>query len=513
MPVPDIDERSASPGLKTLKILFVEDSLNDYELIQLKLRQGGYDFTGTRVENAADFSQALASGDWNLVLSDYALPGFDGLKAFEIYRESGLDIPFIIISGTIGEELAVDAMKRGVHDYLMKDKLGRLVPAIERELKETAQRQARRQAESQIRESEERFRTMADSAPTLIWMADAEGRTVYVNQGWCDFLGLTEEECVDEGITNAILAEDLPEVLRQYEDAFSRRGPYSIECRLRRKDGQVRWLIHQGAPRFLSNGDFAGYIGSSLDITERKQAEQDLKAYAEKLELSNRELEQFAMIASHDLQEPLRKVKLYSEMIATTATPDTREAVDRMQQSVTRMQDLITDLLALSRVNRKGEPFTRVSLDAALKNALNDLELSIQDSKAEIKAGPLGEIDADFRQMEQLFQNLIGNALKFRRDDIPPVITINGETVGDCYRITVTDNGIGFDESYSERIFNPFERLHATDKYGGTGIGLSICRKIAERHQGSIRAISTPGAGAVFIIELPLQQQETAVPS
>lgn len=240
-------------------------------------------------------------------------------------------------------------------------------------------------------------------------------------------------------------------------------------------------------------------------------SEKALKGYASRLERSNKELEQFATIASHDLQAPLRKVILFSDYLKTTLGENlSEEGADymmRIQKATRKMQCLITDLLALSRVNRKANPFVPVDLREVVEEALSDLEELIRETKAQVILGEFMTIDADGTQMHQVFQNLIGNALKFCEKGVAPYIEISARPVpeGLC-EIRVTDKGIGFDEKYLDRIFAVFERLHGQTEYEGSGMGLAIVQKIAERHGGEITARSKPGAGATFIVTLPVHQ-------
>ncbi len=230
------------------------------------------------------------------------------------------------------------------------------------------------------------------------------------------------------------------------------------------------------------------------------------------LEQSNRELEDFAHIASHDLQEPLRKIQAFGELLdskhAATLPPQARDYIERMRSAAKRMQVLINDLLAFSRVATKAQPFIPVNLETVAREVAHDLELRTHEAGGHIDIGELPTIDADPLQMRQLLQNLAGNALKFQRADVPPVVTIGAAVDDGTCRISVADNGIGFDEKYAERIFTMFERLHGRGKYEGTGIGLAICRRIAERHGGTIVAHSTPGEGSTFIVTLPVKQRE-----
>lgn len=242
------------------------------------------------------------------------------------------------------------------------------------------------------------------------------------------------------------------------------------------------------------------------------------------LQRSNRELQDFAFVASHDLQEPLRKIQAFGDRLRMKFGEKLgEEGVDhlsRMQNAAKRMQTLINDLLTFSRVTTKAQPFVQVDLEKTAREVLEDLETRIQQTGGRVELSELPEIDADPLQMRQLLQNLIGNALKFHRPEIAPVVTVNGKIIsGDeqvnsasknfC-RLEIEDNGIGFDEKYLDRIFTPFQRLHARTEYEGTGMGLAVCRKIVERHGGEITATSTPGTGTKFIVTLPVRQNEGA---
>jgi signal transduction histidine kinase len=256
--------------------------------------------------------------------------------------------------------------------------------------------------------------------------------------------------------------------------------------------------------------------------TERDKAEAAMKAYAEDLMRSNRDLQDFANITSHDLQEPLRKIQTFSGMLQDRYQSEFDERgqgyIRRINDSAERMQALIQDLLIYSRVTSRGQPFERVDLNEVVRSVLNDLEILIEETQAHIDRGYLPIIDADATQMRQLIQNLLSNALKFRKNDETPRIKIEARIFNEaqahtrsdpaipCCELRVSDNGIGFEEKYLDRIFQPFQRLHGRSEYQGTGMGLAICRKITERHGGSITAESRPGKGTTFIVRLPTRQ-------
>lgn len=267
-------------------------------------------------------------------------------------------------------------------------------------------------------------------------------------------------------------------------------------------------------------------LASLRDITHRKQTEKELKELAIALQQSNRELREFAQIASHDLQEPLRKIQAFGERLKSrygdALNGEGRDYLDRMQSGAQRMQNLINGLLTFSRVTTGGRRFMPTNLNEVLKDVLSDLEVRIEQSEGRVEAEELPVINADPIQMHQLLLNVIGNALKFHRPDVPPLVRVYSQHLherrqrgdgpfGELCQLMVEDNGIGFDEQYVNSIFNVFQRLHTRRQYEGTGLGLAVCRKIAERHGGSITARSVPHQGATFIITLPFKHPKGGI--
>ena len=373
------------------------------------------------------------------------------------------------------------------------------------------------------------FQSIIDS----IVIVDEKGNIKTVNSSTLDLLGYTKRELIGKP-AGIIFGEDSGEgdIKKLRYMATNNQSMMNFAEEYVTKSHKHIPVIMSGS--LLTDREGTGYdlVVVAKDITERKQSEVELQTLVMKLEQSNNELQDFAHIASHDLQEPLRKIRSFGERlrnIYVDALDDRgRDYLKRMLNAAERMQDLIESLLMYSRVTTKAQPFARVELSSVLQEVLSDLEVRIHETGGQIQAGDLPAINADPLQVRQLFQNLIGNALKFNREENLPVVKIysgpagqngngayRGEEDNDMHEITIEDNGIGFDEKYVDRIFNVFQRLHGKQEYSGSGIGLSICRKIVERHGGTITAKSEPGQGARFIVTLPAageQEEKTDRP-
>jgi PAS domain S-box-containing protein len=289
-----------------------------------------------------------------------------------------------------------------------------------------------------------------------------------------------------------------------------------VDICLRRGGREPRWVSVFARPLTLP----AGVNGSMLvlrDVTERRLAQERVTEAARELERSNRELTEFASVASHDLRAPLRSVSSFVSLIeedyGEAFTDEGRTYVGRIKAAVTRMTGLIDGLLALARVRAKGEPFVVVPLAEVVQEVVADLAHSLAESGGAVDVGPLPAIEADRLQMRQLLQNLIGNAIKFRRPGVPPTVRLSavplshGDGDRDLWEIRVADNGIGLEPSHAERIFKPFERLHSHAAFEGSGLGLAVCARIVERHGGRIRAEGQPGAGTTLVVTIPAKHR------
>ncbi len=369
--------------------------------------------------------------------------------------------------------------------------------------------------------SERRYRGLFDLSRDGIVFASMDGRIEEANAAYLAMLGYAFDELLRltyQQLTPPRWAEMEAEILSRQIIARGYSDEYEKEYI--RKNGSVFPV----AVRAILVRDEAGrpvrMMGIVRDITEQKRAKEALERHARNLARSNEELEQFAYVASHDLQEPLRKIQAFGALLEEEKRDrldeEGRQYVDFMTDASRRMQTLVSDLLALSRVSTGARPFEDIDLGEMVETVLSDLSVQLSETGGQVQASDLPVVRADRTQMEQLFRNLIGNALKFRRPDTPPRVSVRGEAAsgslpdvpGPASTIRVADNGIGFEPSQGETLFAPFKRLHARHTYEGSGIGLAVCQKIVLRHNGRITAHGTPGEGAVFTVTLPRRQPE-----
>jgi PAS domain S-box-containing protein len=375
-------------------------------------------------------------------------------------------------------------------------------------------------AERALREGEHRFRLLAENMSDLVCLHQPDGRYTYVSPSALRILEFETDDLIGRDPYDFVHPDDTDRLRRSlHAMALEGKTPPLTTYRMRKKSGAYLWVETSTRPIFDLDGVLVRLLTTTRDVTERVLAEHAMEKANRSLEQRNRELQDFAYVASHDLQEPLRKIRAFTDLLREEHSERLDEPglyfLSRIHDAASRMARLISDLLAFSRVTTQAQPFEEVDLARVVEDVLQDLEIAIRESGAVVEVESLPRVAADPTQMRQLFQNLIGNAIKFRKPDVPPRVHIrssretysrSGRPGASVWRILVNDNGIGFDEKYLDRIFTPFQRLHNRRDYAGTGMGLAICRRIIERHHGTLTAQSSPDEGSTFIVELPLRQ-------
>lgn len=380
---------------------------------------------------------------------------------------------------------------------------------------------ARKQTESALRESEARFRHMTDAAPMLVWMSGVDRLCNYFNQAWLDYTGRTSEQEMGFGWAEGIHPNDFQRCIETYTTAFGARQPFEMEYRLRRRDGNYRWLFDLGVPRFTPTGDFLGYIGSCFEIHDRKQAEADTRRINEilelrvqertrQLELANKELESFSYSVSHDLRAPLRHiagfVALLQKHLDSAALDATSQRYFSIIAETTRQAGtLIDDLLAFSYVGRSEMRSMPVNLEQIVLEIQQELEPEIAQRQIDWQIDPLPLVQGDPSMLRLVVRNLIENAVKYTRLRTEAEIHMGSFSNEQEDVFFVRDNGIGFNMQYAHKLFGIFQRLHSDPNYEGTGIGLANVRRIIHRHGGKTWAESTLNQGSTFYFSLPKQ--------
>ncbi len=584
------------------------------------------------VQAVSDGEAALEAARANppdLVLSDVMMPKLDGFGLLSALRSDSrlCEIPIILLSARAGEESRIEGMEAGADDYLVKPFAAReLVARVETHLKISRMRQ---EGKAALAESEARFRTFANTAPAILWITEPDASCSFVSRGWYDFTGQSEDAALGSGWLDCVHPDDREETRLVLLEATRKREPFSLDYRLRRPDGEYRWVLSSGRPRFHSARTFEGFAGSVIDINERKQEaqasavlsaiidssddaiiskdlngvirswnqgaerlfgytaaetigqsivmlippdrleeepkilerlqrgervdhfetirvrkdgsrlnisltispvkdadgrivgaskiarditervrqEQALQEANAALQRANADLEQFAYSASHDLQEPLRMVTAFSQLLqekfGDKLGPTGDEYIGHTVQGALRMERLLRDLRTYTQVSTAShEAIQEIDAGEVLQKTLLGLEVAINDSGASISNTALPRVRMHEFELELVFQNLIGNAIRYR-SEMPPCVHISAERQGELWTFSVKDNGIGIEPQFREQIFGIFKRLHSTAKYPGTGMGLAICQRIIERAGGRIWVESEPGKGSTFFFTIP----------
>ena len=362
----------------------------------------------------------------------------------------------------------------------------------------------------EIKQSRELFRILFHRSPIGTYIIQ-NGHFRLVNRQLAYILGYEEDELIGRPSLGFVLAEDRDTVRENAVRMLKAGCSLGYEFRIITKQARIKWVMETVAPVHYQRK--RATLGSLVDVTERKQVEERLNQITAEMQRSNTELEQFAYVISHDLQEPLRMVSSYTQLLAKRYTnkldSDADEFIAYAVDGAKRMQTLLHGLLDYSRVGTRGKPFSLVNCEHVVEQAVANLKIAIEESGASVSHDVLPTVMGDEWQLVQLFQNLIGNAIKFRREE-PPKVHIWARRRNSVVTFSVNDNGIGINPEHGQSIFEIFRRLHTREEYPGTGMGLAICKKIAERHGGHISVQSQPGQGSTFDFSVDMAGGESA---
>ena len=502
-----------------LSVLQVEDSAADAELIVRTLERSGFEVRATRVQNAGSMRDALATESFDIVLADYRLPQFDAPSALRILNDSGLDLPFLVVSGTIGEDVAVLMMKAGAHDYILKDNLTRLQPAVAREIADAQMRRSRRAAETALRESEERLALAIEATQLGTFDFDPRTKALVWSQFGKRHYGLSADALVSiDQLWQAVHPDDRPRIKDILATAFQagHDGYYSAEFRtIGIEDGIERWLSTRGRIICDHVGQPIRFVGVSIEISERIRMEGALRESMEREAEANRLKDQFIADLSHELRTPLNVILGYSRGLVTRPLSPTPEDIARVRHTASLIERnaaaqlrIVEDLLDVQRIVAGRLAVERAPCD------LRQLAQGVLDSLMPSVASKHLEVDSSFRAVEyscdaariqQVMWNLLGNAVKFTPAGGRIHFLVTSEF--DCAVIQVRDSGRGIPSHFLPYVFDRFRQFDATStrRHEGMGLGLSIVKHVVDLHGGSVIAESEgEGHGAAFTVTLPL---------
>lgn len=541
---------------KPVNVLIIEDNEDDALLEVNELIEGGFDIVFERIETSKAMKKALTEKNWDCIISDFSMPQFSGLDALEQLKATGMDIPFILISGTIGEKTAVAAMKAGANDYIMKNNINRLVPAFERELREAEVRNLKKLAEEAVLYERTLLRTLIDNLPDLIYIKDSECRKIVANKADVEFIGFASETEVigktdmelyrDE--TGSKSYQDDMLILKKKEPVFNREEVIT-DAR-----GKQRWLLTTKIPIYDKQGRVSGLVGLGHDITDRKQTEfallkqndeyhalneeylaineeltesmkriqkinEELTIAKERAEESDKLKSAFLANMSHEIRTPLNAIIGFSGLLKKTdLNPEkTNKFVDVIQSSGEQLLAIISDIIDISKI--EAGQITISSEDVNLASLSEEL-LQRYKKQTEIKKLDLSLIidkedknivtKTDGSRIRQLLGNLLDNAIKFTSAG---KIEFGFCLKGNFIEFYVKDTGIGIAPENHSLIFKPFRQVQTTPKYiyGGNGLGLSISKALAEKLGGSISLNSEPGKGTTIIFTIPYSRGHESI--
>jgi PAS domain S-box-containing protein len=501
----------------------VEDEAHDAALVEHALRDGGFDFTFKRVDSEAGFLKEIQSFRPSVILSDHGLPAFDGFAALAIAQSKVPDVPFIFVTGSLGEEMAINALKTGATDFVLKHHLATLPPAVHRALRQADFRIQRRQAQEALETSEEKYRSLVELSPDALFVVQNDEHIAFINSAGVKLLGApTAEKLIGKSVREIIHPSSWKSVQQRMAQMLQEGKPTPFrERKMVRLDGTTVDVEIAAAPLTFHGKPAAQAIAH--DITERKRSEEEIRRLnvdlerrvqerTAELETANKELEAFSYSVSHDLRAPLRHIEGFVEILVANKSSgldeESTQHLETIADASKKMGRLIDDLLTFSRTARAELNKLKFPFGDLVRAAIRDLQHETVNRRVEWSVDELPEVEADPALLRQVMLNLISNALKYTRTRKVARIEIGSRSNGREDIFFVADNGVGFDPRYAHKLFGVFQRLHRAADFEGTGIGLANVRRIINRHGGRTWAEAELDKGAKFFFSLPREPGE-----
>lgn len=486
-----------------LSVLILEDNALDNELVELRLQQAGYVLNVQVARSRSEFIEAYGRRPWDLILADYSLPDFDGLEALKIVRHTDKHLPFVFVSGVLGEEVAVETLQRGATDYVLKARLDRLIPAVARALKEFEDHRSRIAAENKLRETEQLFQQVTNALPAMVWTANAIGKLTYANDSWQEYFGGRELPSWCD--PSAVHVEDLSQTRRAWHDALGSGKALEIECRfLRASDNEYRWHLVRAVPVQLERSRSA-WAGTCTDVQMQKERDESLRV-SEKLAIVGR----MAGVIAHEINNPLESLVnlLYLLRGTDTSVEPGRGLLEEADQQLFRISSITRQTLTFY---RDKATLGEIDLRALFSDTVSLFRAKLRAKQIEPVMTVQGHVHLQgiTGEIRQVLINLVSNAI-----DATPragALRLSAECVqrrgAEWVQFAIEDSGHGIPEELQRQLFQPFV---STKGSLGTGLGLWVTKNIVDKHNGEIRLQSEPGKTVITVL-LPAEYQRKDV--